>query len=180
MLDPTLALPTLALLTRTPATLDALLRTLPDARTRANEGPNTWNACDVLGHLIFGERTDWMPRIHIILDHGESRPFDPFDRWGHVREIEGKSLPHLLDEFAAIRAQKLDELRALHLTPADLEKRGRHPSLGVVTLSQLLAAWTVHDLTHLHQIARILAHQDRAAVGPWAQYLGVLQCNGHG
>ncbi len=170
---------TMALLTRTPPTLDALLRDLPEAWTLLNEGETTWSAFDVVGHLIHGERTDWMPRAKAILEFGETRTFEPFDRWGQVREAQGKSLGQLLDEFAGLRSENLDALRALNLRPSDLERRGRHPALGVVTLSQLLATWAAHDLTHLHQISRIMAHQYREAVGPWKQYLGVLQCAGH-
>jgi DinB superfamily len=170
---------TTSLLAHTPATLNALLRDLPDEWTHANEGQNTWTAFDVVGHLISGERTDWIPRARIILQYGESRTFDPFDMQGHLREIEGTSLPQLLDEFARVRSENLFELRAWKLQPSDLEKFGTHPSLGRVTLSQLLATWADHDLTHLHQVSRILAYQYREAVGPWSQYLGVLQCNGH-
>ena len=111
--------------------------------------------------------------------HGESRPFDPFDREGHVREVQGKSLAQLLDEFAHLRSQNLIELRAWKLKPSDLDKRGLHPSLGTVTLSQLLATWAAHDMTHLHQLSRIMAWQYREEVGPWSQYLGVLKCSGH-
>ena len=170
---------TIALLTRTPAALNALLRDLPETWTFRNEGENTWSAFDVVAHLIYGERTDWMPRARIILQFGEAGTFEPFDRLGHVRESQGKSLPQLLDEFARLRAESLDQLRALNLRQQDLERRGRHPALGVVTLSQLLATWAAHDLTHLHQISRIMAHQYRQAVGPWSAYLGVLQCAGH-
>jgi hypothetical protein len=170
---------TMALLARTPATLDALLRDLPDAWTLTTEGDNTWSAFDIVGHLIHGERTDWMPRARIILQDGESRPFDRFDRWAQARESQGKSLPQLLDEFAALRSENLGALRALNLGPEHLARRGRHPSLGLVTLSELLATWAAHDLTHLHQISRALAHQYRDAVGPWSRYLGVLQCTGH-
>ena len=120
-----------------------------------------------------------MPRARKILEFGETRPFDSFDRWGHSRESQGKSLAELLDEFARVRSESLDELRTLNLRQQDLDLRGRHPALGVVTLSQLLATWAVHDLTHLHQISRIMAHQYREAVGPWSAYLGVLQCAGH-
>ena len=169
----------LSLLSRTPTALDALLRELPDAWTLSSEGPGTWSAFDVVGHLIHGERTDWMPRVKMILQFGDTRTFESFDRSGHEREIQGKSLRQLLDLFARARAQSLDELRALNLQPADLERRGRHPALGVVTLSQLLATWAVHDLTHLHQISRVMGHQYRDAVGPWSAYLGVLQCSGH-
>lgn len=169
-----------ALLARTPATLDALLRDLPREWTHANEGPSTWSAFDVLGHLIHGEQTDWLVRARLILDHGESRPFDPFDREAQFKESAGKTLPRLLDEFARLRAENLADLRALNLTPEQLALRGRHPALGTVTLAELLATWTVHDMTHLHQIARILAYQYSNSVGPWEKYLGVLHCSGHG
>jgi len=170
---------TIALLTRTPATLDVLLRDLPKAWTSRDEGENTWTAFDVVGHLIHGERTDWMPRVRMILEFGDTRTFVPFDRFAQFRESEGKSLPQLLDRFARLRADNLAELRALNVQPADYERRGRHPALGAVNLSQLLGAWAVHDLTHLHQISRIMAHQYRDAVGPWSKFLGVLQCAGH-
>jgi DinB superfamily len=170
---------TMLLLARTPATLNALLRDLPETWTLQNEGGNTWNAFDVVGHMIHCERTDWLPRARTVLQFGESQTFEPFDRWGHVRESQGKSLDQLLDEFARLRSENLDELRALNLQQQDLERRGRHPALGVVTLSELLATWAVHDLTHLHQISRVMAHQYRDAVGPWSEYLGVLQCTGH-
>jgi DinB superfamily len=170
---------TIALLTRTPATLNALLRDLPEAWTMRNEGENTFHAFDVVGHLIHGERTDWMPRARMILEFGDTRAFEPFDRRAQERESQGKSLAQLLDEFARLRSENLDALRALNLTREDLERRGRHPALGVVTLSQLLATWAAHDLTHLHQLSRIMAHQYRDAVGPWSAYLGVMQCAGH-
>ena len=170
---------TLALLSRTPDTLNSLLRDLPEAWTHQNEGGNTWSAFDVIGHLIHGERTDWMPRARRILDFGETRAFEPFDRFAQARESQGKPLAQLLDEFARLRFENLEGLRSLNLKPADLDRRGRHPSLGIVTLSQLLATWAAHDLTHLHQISRIMAHQYREAVGPWSVYLGVLQCAGH-
>jgi len=170
---------TISLLTRTPAALDALLRDLPETWTFRNEGENTWSAFDVVGHLIHGERTDWMVRTKVILQFGEDQAFERFDRWAQVRESQGKSLGQLLDEFARLRSQNLDELRALNLRPEDLERSGRHPVLGIVTLSQLLATWAAHDLTHLHQISRIMAHQYREAVGPWTQFLRVMQCAGH-
>jgi hypothetical protein len=170
---------TIALLTRTPATLDALLRGLPDIWTHSNEGKDTWSAFDILGHLIVGERTDWMPRLRIILEDGEARPFDPFDRFAQSKASQGKSLEQLLDDFASLRRENLAALQALHLQEQDLTRRGRHPALGTVTLSQLLATWAIHDLTHLHQLSRVMAHQYRDAVGPWSAYLGVLQCTGH-
>lgn len=170
---------TTALLSRTPAALNALLRDLPESWTRQNEGENTWSAFDVVGHLIHGERTDWMPRARMILRFGESKTFEPFDRLAQQRESQGKSLAQLLDEFASARSESLGDLRALNLRHEDLERRGRHPALGVVTLSELLATWAAHDMTHLHQISRIMANQYREAVGPWSQYLGVLRCEGH-
>ncbi len=177
-MQPTLA-DSIALLSRAPATLNALLRDLPVEFTGANEGADTWTPVDVVGHLISGERTDWLPRARIILQHGESRTFDPFDMQGHLREIEGKSLPQLLDEFADLRSNNLFELRSWKLKPSDLDKPGMHPSQGKVTLSQLLATWAAHDLTHLHQLSRILAYPYRDAVGSWSKFLGVLHCNGH-
>jgi uncharacterized damage-inducible protein DinB len=170
---------TISLLERTPVALNALLRDLPDEWTRRNEGANTWSAFDVVGHLIHGERTDWIPRARRILESGESKPFDRFDRFAQERESESKSLPQLLDEFARLRREKLDELRAMNLSDDDLRRRGTHPALGTVTLSELLATWAAHDLTHLHQITRVMAHQYREAVGPWTKFLGVMQCAGH-
>ena len=170
---------TISLLSRTPATLNALLRDLPEAWTNTNEGQSTWSPYDVVGHLIHGEITDWMPRARIILQSGESRPFDPYDRWAQERESQGKSLSQLLDEFAQLRAENLSALRAMNLKPQDLSRRGRHPELGAVTLSELLATWAAHDLSHLHQISRTMAHQYRDNVGPWGKYLGVMHCGGH-
>jgi DinB family protein len=167
-----------AILSRTPATLDALLRGLPDVWVRGNEGKDTWNAIDIVGHLIVGERTDWMQRARIILENGETRQFDPFDRFAQSKQ-HAKSLQQLLDEFGHLRVENLTALEALSLRPEDLNRRGRHPALGVVTLSQLLATWAVHDLTHLHQLSRVMATQYRDAVGPWSAYLGVLKCGGH-
>src|ERR1051325_4793099 len=146
---------TISLLERTPPTLNALLRNLPDVWVASNEGEKTWNVFDVVGHLIHGERTDWMLRTRIILQDGDKRPFDRFDRWAQQQASQGKSLPELLDEFARLRAANLDTLRSMRLTAADLSRHGMHPELGKVTLSQLLATWAAHDLTHLHQISRI-------------------------
>ena len=170
---------TISLLSRTPAALDALLRDLPETWTLRNEGGTTWSASEVVAHLIYGERTDWIPRAKILLQFGETKAFEPFERAGHVQESQRKSLPQLLDEFARLRAESLAVLRALNLLPGDLARRGRHPAFGPVTLSELLAAWAGHDLTHLHQISRVMAHQYREAVGPFEAYLGVLHCSGH-
>jgi hypothetical protein len=170
---------TIALLTRAPATFDALLRTLPHNWVRSNEGENTWSAFDIVGHLVFLERTDWMPRLRIILESGEARAFDPIDRFAQLKESQNKSLEQLLDDFAHLRNANLSALQALSLQPTDLARRGTHPALGVVTLAELLATWAAHDLTHLHQLSRLLAHHYRHAVGRWSAYLGVLQCTGH-
>jgi len=170
---------TTALLARTPATLNAMLRDLPEAWIQANEGEKTFSAYQVVGHLAHGERADWMPRVKMILEHGEERAFVPFDRFAQDRESEGKTLGQLLDEFAELRAKNLDELRTLGITDQQLQLRGKHPRLGPVTLGNLLATWAAHDMTHLHQLARIMAHQYREAVGPWTVFLGVLKCNGH-
>lgn len=168
---------TIALLERMPPALDALLRGLPDIWTSRNEGENTWDAHGIIGHLIHGERTDWLPRTRHILQFGDTRPFEPFDRLGHQGET--RSLSELLDEFARLRAENLHDLRTLNLQPSDLDRPGLHPALGAVTLSQLLATWAAHDLSHLHQLSRVLAHQYREGVGPWSAYLGVMQCAGH-
>jgi hypothetical protein len=170
---------TIALLSRTPAALNALLRDLPKEWTHQNEGPKTWSPFDIIGHLIEGERNDWMTRAKIILQYGETRPFDRFNREGFAQMPQDVSIDVRLDEFARLRAANLDELRGLHLQPSDLEKRGRHPVLGIVTLGQLLATWAAHDLTHLHQLSRVMAHQCHEAVGPWSKFLGVLHCEGH-
>jgi hypothetical protein len=164
----------LAILERTPSVLRAMLAGLPDAWTTRNEGPDTWSAFNVVGHLIDGEETDWMGRARIILARGENRRFAPFDRLRHLTATRGKSLGELLSRFAALRERNLAELRRLKLGAAELVLTGEHPALGVVTLEQLLATWVVHDLGHIAQIARVMAKQYGAAVGPWQEYLPVL------
>jgi hypothetical protein len=170
---------TVALLARTPAVLDALLRGLPEIWTRGKEGPGSWSPFDVVAHLIHAERENWIPRARVILDFGETRAFEPFDREGNFPESQGKTLEQLLDEFARLRVESLQKLSAMNLLPRDLGRKGLHPALGAVTLSQLLATWAAHDLTHLHQISRVMAEQYREAVGPWSKFLGVMQCGGH-
>ena len=170
---------TTALLSRTPATLDTLLRGLPDTWTRRHEGKSTWNAIGIEGHLAHCERADWMPRVRMILECGEARTFEPLDRFAFIQESEGKSLGELLDEFARLRADNLRALDDLHLGKEQLALKGRHPVLGVVTLCELLATWVTHDLTHMHQMTREMAFQYRDAVGPFRRFLGVLQCEGH-
>jgi uncharacterized damage-inducible protein DinB len=163
-----------SVLRRTPAVLRAWLGDLPDTWTTSNEGPDTWSPYDIVGHLIHGERTDWIPRAELLLAHGESRPFTPFDRFAQFKESRGKSLHELLEIFSELRAQNLARLESLRFTPADLERRGRHPELGPVTLGQLLATWVAHDLNHLGQIARVMGRQYTGAVGPWLAYLPML------
>jgi hypothetical protein len=163
-----------AVLERTPATFRSLLAGLPEAWTAPNEGPDTFSAFDNLGHLIHGERADWIPRAQIILAQGTNRTFEPFDRFAHVRESAGKTVAHLLDEFAALRAQNLVTLREWQLTEAQLALQGEHPALGLVSLRQLLSTWVAHDLGHVAQTARVMAKQYRDAVGPWRAYLPIL------
>lgn len=164
----------LALLARTPATLDELLGRLDDAWVRATEGPDTFSPFDVVGHLIDGEETDWVPRSEIILARGTEPRFEPYDRFRHRTRNVGRSLSELLAELARLRAVNLERVRSWKLTEADLDLPGLHPSLGPVTLRQLLAAWVVHDLGHLAQVARVMAKQYRKEVGPWVPYMPVL------
>ncbi|MDQ3519153.1 MAG: DinB family protein [Gemmatimonadota bacterium] len=164
----------IAVLERTPATFRALLTGLPDGWTATNEGPETFSPYDNVGHLIHGERTDWIPRARIILAQSANRRFEPYDRFAQVRESQGKSLAELLDEFARLRVENLATLRGWTLSDRELALEGEHPELGAVTLCQLLAAWVAHDLGHLAQTARVMAKQYREAVGPWRVYLPVL------
>lgn len=163
-----------AVLQRTPLTLNSLLRELPDSWLVQNEGPETWSPYEIVGHLIHGEETDWIPRARIILEHGEERAFEPFDRFAMFEKFRHRSMSELLDRFARIRAESLHELQQMNLTPELLEKRGKHPELGVVTLKQLLATWVVHDLGHLRQVVRVMAKQYGDAVGPWKAYLSIV------
>ena len=163
-----------AVLERTPAVFFALLAGLPDDWTAPDEGPETFSAFDNVGHLIHGERTDWIPRARLILAQGESRTFEPFDRFAQQRESAGKSLGELLDEFARLRAENLATLGGWEIGERELALEGVHPALGAVTLRQLLATWVAHDLGHLAQTARVMAKQYRGAVGPWRAYLPVL------
>lgn len=162
------------LLERTPASLAALLSGLPETWIGATEGEGTWSPRDVIGHLVHAERTDWIPRARHILA-GEKGPFPPFDRAAQFRDGEGKSLGDLLEAFAALRRESLATLRGAHLTDADLERKGRHPELGEVTLAQLLATWVAHDMDHVAQIARTMAKVYADAVGPWSAYLSILR-----
>src|SRR4030095_6747765 len=162
------------ILSSTPSTLNALLRNVSSEWLMQNEGPNTWSPFDVVGHLIHGEETDWIPRARIILEQGESRPFEPFDRVAMFEKSRGKDIVELLDRFRDLREANLRELKQMNLTAEMLGRRGRHTELGVVTLRQLLATWVAHDLDHLAQIVRVMAKQYRHEVGPWHQYLSIL------
>ena len=163
-----------AVLERTPATLRALLAGLPRPWIDATEGPDTWSPYVVVGHLIHGERTDWMPRAEIILAQRPDRRFTPYDRFAQFRESQGKSLEQLLDEFAQLRAANLRILTGWQLTEAQLALTGEHPEFGPVTLRQLLATWVAHDLGHLAQVTRVMAKQYRDAIGPWRAYLSIM------
>lgn len=163
------------ILKRTPTTLNSLLRDLPEPWLVQNEGPETWSPYDVIGHLIHGEETDWIPRAKIILEHGETRAFEPFDRVAMFEASKGKSIAALLDTFGELRAENLRELKSMNLTADILDKRGRHPELGEVTLRQLLSTWVVHDLGHIRQVVRVMSKQYGDAVGPWRAYLSILK-----
>jgi hypothetical protein len=174
-LQPSFALAdAVALLARTPATLDTLLRGLPAWWTSANEGPNTWSPFDVMGHLIHGEETDWIPRVKIILEHGERRTFEKFNRDAQFEASQPQTLEARLEQFAALRRENLRALAELRLSDADLDRTGRHPAFGVVTMRQLLATWVAHDLDHVMQISRVLGQQYSEHVGPWRAYLRVI------
>jgi hypothetical protein len=164
----------MAVLERTPHTLRAMLAGLPPAWTDADEGPETWSPYVIVGHMIHGERTDWMARARLILAQGPERRFTPYDRFAQFRESAGKSLADLLDELARLRAENLAELAGWHLTDAQLALEGEHPEFGAVTLRQLLATWVAHDLGHIAQTARVMAKQYREAIGPWRAYLPVI------
>jgi hypothetical protein len=164
----------IAILERTPATLRALLDGLSPEWTDATEGPGTWSPYVVIGHLLHGERADWIPRAQLILAQGQHRTFTPFDRLAQFRESEGKSLTELLDAFAELRADNVQTLNDWQLTDADLSLEGTHPEFGAVTLRQLLATWVAHDLGHIVQVSRVMAKQYRDAIGPWRAYLSVM------
>lgn len=165
---------TLDILGRTPTVVDTLLRGTASAWHAVNEGADTWSAFDVVGHLIYGEETDWVPRARIILEHGDGRPFEPFDRFAQFRRFADWSLDHLLDRFAELRQANLETVRSWQLTDSELALPGRHPELGAVNLRQLLATWAVHDLNHIAQISRVMAKRYTEEVGVWRAYLSIL------
>ena len=162
------------MLERTPFVVEQMLSGLSENWVINNEGPDTWSPYDVVGHLIHGEKTDWIPRMLIVLSDGGDKKFVPFDRFGQFSESKGKTLQQLITEFKEVRKQSLDTLKSKKLTDADMNKTGIHPAFGTVTLKQLLATWVVHDLAHITQIARVMAKQYSAEVGPWKAYLSVL------
>jgi hypothetical protein len=166
---------TLEILSRTPGVVESLLDGLSEAWLDAREGPDTFSPRDVVGHLIHGEETDWVPRIRLILEHGDEQPFAPFDRFGFREKTRGRAIDDLIAELRNLRSENLDYVRGLSLSAADFGRKGRHPALGVVTLGQLFSTWMVHDLGHVRQIVRVLARQYDGAVGPWKEYLTILK-----
>lgn len=162
------------ILSRTPAVLDSLLGGLSDEWIHNNEGEATWSPFDIVGHLIHGDKTDWIPRMKVILSDGPDKKFDPFDRFAQFEASKGKNIRQLLDEFKALRKKNIEILKSKNLDAQDLSKTGIHPEFGEVRLEQLLATWTAHDLSHLSQITRVMARQYTREVGPWKQYLPIL------
>ena len=163
------------ILGHTPGVLIAMLGNVSPDWTSNNEGGETWSVYDIIGHLIHGDKTDWIPRMEIILSHKPDKTFEPFDRFAQFEESKGKSLAQLLDEFNSLRQKNMEYVRSKKITDKDLEETGIHPVFGEITLSQLLSTWTVHDLNHIAQIARVMAKQYKTEVGPWIQYLRILQ-----
>lgn len=165
----------LDILERTPLVLETMLNGLLEEWIKSNEGPTTWSPFDILGHLIHGEKTDWVPRMEIILAQKADSAFEPFDRFAQFENSTGKTMKQLLDEFKDLRRSNIERLRSKDLTEDEFELKGKHPVFGPVTLSQLLATWVVHDLNHISQISRVLAKQYKSEVGPWVEYLGILK-----
>ena len=163
------------ILERTPDVLIGMLQNISDDWTSNNEGGETWSVYTIVGHLIQGEKTDWIPRMEMILSDKPNKTFEPFDRFAQLEESKGKSLTQLLAEFKSLRQKNIEQLRSKKLTDRELGEKGIHPAFGEITLSQLLATWTVHDLNHMAQISRVMAKQYKVAVGPWVAYLGILQ-----
>ena len=162
------------ILERTPTVLKALLTGLSEDWIMNNEGPETFSPYDVAGHLVHGEKTDWTVRIKRILESGNSKAFDLFDRFAQYKDSEGKTLVQLLDEFEQLRTENIQWLQSLNLSATDLNKTGMHPVLGEVTLRNLLATWVVHDLTHIAQITRVMAKQYKEEMGPWTEFFRIL------
>jgi hypothetical protein len=164
----------LEVLTRTPDVLSVLLRGNSPAWLNARKTPEAFSPIDVIGHLMHAEITDWIPRVRLILNHGDTVAFEPFDRFGFQHLIADKSIDELLEEFASLRREGLQTLQEFRLGETQLALHGRHPEFGAVTISQLLASWVVHDLGHIAQIVTAMACQYREAVGPWYAYTTIL------
>jgi DinB superfamily len=162
------------ILERTPSVLKVLLTNISDDWILNNEGPDTFSPYDVVGHLIHGEKTDWVVRAKVILERGMAKPFEPYDRFAQYEESKGKTLPQLLDEFESVRKENMVWYKGLNLSESDLDKKGIHPRLGEVTLRNLLSTWVVHDLTHIAQITRVMAKQYKDEIGPWAEFFRIL------
>jgi len=163
------------ILERTPNVLDAMLRNISADWTLHNEGGESWSVYDIIGHLIHGEKTDWIPRAKIILSEKPGKKFEKYDRFAQFEESKGKSLSQLLNEFKILREKNIEILRSLNITDKNLQEKGIHPAFGEVTLSQLISTWVVHDLNHIAQISRVMAKQYKPDVGPWTEYLKILQ-----
>jgi len=163
------------ILERTPNVLDAMLRNISADWTLHNEGGESWSVYDIIGHLIHGEKTDWIPRAQIILSEKSDKKFEKYDRFAQFEESKGKSFSQLLNEFKILREKNIEILRSLNITDKNLQAKGIHPAFGEVTLSQLLSTWVVHDLNHIAQISRVIAKQYKLDVGPWTEYLKILQ-----
>lgn len=163
------------LLSRTPQVLEDLLLGIPDALLHANEGADSWSPYDVVGHLIHGEKTDWIPRMKICLSDDDDKTFTPFDRFAQFKDSKGKSLPELLATFRRLREENIVTLQNFHLSSQDFKRTAIHPAFGTVTLQQLLATWVVHDLNHLYQITRTISHQYREETVPWRAYLRIIE-----
>lgn len=163
------------ILERTPILLRTMLEGLPEEWLNNNEGEDTWSPYDVVGHLVHGEKTDWIGRMSIILSDAEDKTFEPFDRFAQFEDSKGKTITMLLDEFAALREQNLNTLQEKGITEEDFVRTGIHPAFGEVKLSQLLSTWVVHDLSHMAQISRVMAKQYKEEVGPWQEYLSILK-----
>jgi len=162
------------ILERTPIVLESMLSDLPSSWIKSNEGENTWSPYDILGHFIYGEKTDWIVRIKIILSQTGNKTFEPFDRFAQLKEKQDKKISELIAEFKSLRKRNLKELKSFNISDKDLELKGIHPELGEVTLEQLISTWVVHDLGHIAQISRVMAKQYKTKVGPWKAYLGIL------
>jgi len=164
----------ISVLEKTPGVLKQLIGSLSQEWTHKNEGRDTWSPYDVLGHLVHGELTDWMPRLDIVLRDTENKTFEPYDRFAQFEMSKGKSMGDLLDEFEVLRKKNLNALKSKFLNSQDLTKEGVHPELGAVTLRQMLSAWVVHDLGHIAQVSRVMAKQYKDEIGPWTTYLTIV------